>query len=163
VLGGTWVRKDLMLGLLGAMLVSMLAPNALYLFAQKLTRRDWKRTFLYLPALMVLGVGLAVNNSRAVIEALLGRRSGFIRTPKLGDAAERPAAAPTSWYREPRNYLFLIELFVGLWSLTAFLFYLSLTKFIIGPLLLINAVGYTSVGVLTLLHERRMRLRTQKA
>ncbi len=116
---------------------------------------------------MILGVGLAVNNSRAVLEALLGRRSGFIRTPKLGDAAERSLAVQTgsrpaaiAWYREPQSRLFMLEIFVGLWSFAAFLTYLSLTKFIIGPLLLINTVGYTSVGVLTLLHERRMRLKT---
>jgi len=169
LLCGKWARPELMVGLLVAMLVSMMAPNALYLFAQRLTREDWKRTILYLPALMVLGVGLAVNNSRAVLEALLGVKSEFVRTPKLGDAAERapaprsmPRRATIAWYREPRNRLFLLELFLGLWSFAAFLVYLSLTKFIIGPLLLINAVGYTTVGLMTLLHERRMRLRTAR-
>jgi hypothetical protein len=37
-----------------------------------------------LPLLVMLGVGAAVNNTRAVIEALLGVRSPFERTPKLG-------------------------------------------------------------------------------
>ena len=31
-----------------------------------------------------LGIGLSVNNARAVVEALMGHSSGFTRTPKLG-------------------------------------------------------------------------------
>ena len=165
-LGDHWVRTPLMVGLLVSMLVSMMAPNFLYLFAQRLTRDDWKKSFKYLPTLMVLGVGLAVNNTRAVLEALFGRKSEFIRTPKLGAGAEKSLIAavvePTAkaairWYREPLNRLYLLEIFVGMWSLAAFIKYLTLTKFIIGPLLLINAIGYTSVGILSLVHEIRTR------
>ena len=50
--------------------------------------RDWGQRVKYLPGLMLLGVGLAVNNTRAVIEALLGRRSEFVRTPKRGDVVK---------------------------------------------------------------------------
>ncbi len=40
------------------------------------------KTFLYLPLLMALGIGLTWTNSKAVIEALLGIKSAFARTPK---------------------------------------------------------------------------------
>ena len=33
---------------------------------------------------LALGIGLAINNARAVIEALLGHQSEFTRTPKYG-------------------------------------------------------------------------------
>jgi hypothetical protein len=39
---------------------------------------------LLLPALLALGIGLAVNNARAVLEAMLGHQSEFKRTPKYG-------------------------------------------------------------------------------
>jgi cellulose synthase/poly-beta-1,6-N-acetylglucosamine synthase-like glycosyltransferase len=38
----------------------------------------------YIPAVVSLGIGLALNNARAVVEALAGQPSDFVRTPKLG-------------------------------------------------------------------------------
>jgi hypothetical protein len=37
-----------------------------------------------LPLVMSIGIGLCVNQSRAVLEALLGRETEFVRTPKHG-------------------------------------------------------------------------------
>ncbi len=33
---------------------------------------------------LALGIGLAINNARAVLEAMLGHQSEFTRTPKYG-------------------------------------------------------------------------------
>lgn len=44
--------------------------------------RLWPNVF-YIPLLMGLGIGLSLNNGRAAIEALLGRQTEFIRTPKF--------------------------------------------------------------------------------
>ena len=46
--------------------------------------RDWFRRLRYLPFFPLIGVGLAVNNARGVLEALSGLRTEFVRTPKLG-------------------------------------------------------------------------------
>src|SRR6202521_1245921 len=43
----------------------------------------WHR-LRYLPFIMALGIGLCVNQARAVLEALLGYETGFTRTPKMG-------------------------------------------------------------------------------
>ena len=47
---------------------------------------DWRRRLLYLPFPTLVGVGLAVNNARGVLEALTGHKTEFVRTPKLGAA-----------------------------------------------------------------------------
>jgi hypothetical protein len=46
--------------------------------------RDWRKRLAYLPFPTLVGVGLAINNARGVLEALLGHRTEFVRTPKLG-------------------------------------------------------------------------------
>ena len=56
-----------------------------YLLAQKEARKQsLPDRLLYLPIVMCLGIGLSVNNCRAVIEALTKHKSGFVRTPKYG-------------------------------------------------------------------------------
>jgi hypothetical protein len=42
----------------------------------------------YLPLVMALGIGLALSNARAVLEAVLGIKTEFVRTPKDGVGSE---------------------------------------------------------------------------
>ena len=56
-----------------------------YSLAYKAERKEKKFTDMFaLPLLTSVGIGLAVNNSRALISALMGRKSAFKRTPKSG-------------------------------------------------------------------------------
>lgn len=73
------------LGLLG------LAPPLLYVVSQRAINPDWPRRLVAFPVLLVLGTGLAWNNSLAVLRALLGGQSPFERTPKF--AADWSASA----------------------------------------------------------------------
>ena len=58
--------------------------STFYLCSQREAQRSWVRSLRYLPLLMSLGIGLSINNARAVLEALFNRRSEFTRTPKYG-------------------------------------------------------------------------------
>jgi len=67
----------------GVLICSMTAPSALYVVSQRAARPDsWRFQLLYLPVLVMVGVGIAISNSQAVFEALTGKKSGFVRTPK---------------------------------------------------------------------------------
>ncbi len=56
-----------------------------YVCAQRvLYPRTWMKEILLLPLLLALGIGLAINNARAVLEALFNHSSEFTRTPKYG-------------------------------------------------------------------------------
>src|SRR5688572_2193835 len=52
-----------------------------YMVCQRELHRDWITRVKYMPFLMSIGIGLAVNNTRAVFEALFNQRSEFTRTP----------------------------------------------------------------------------------
>jgi hypothetical protein len=58
--------------------------------------KTWKKTFYYLPFLMALGIGLTVTNTKAVMEALLGIKSAFVRTPKYRVARRAKNLRPPS-------------------------------------------------------------------
>jgi len=148
------------------MFLAVFAPTSMYALSQVMSNRNWRRTVWLLPFLMSVGIGLAVNNTRAVVEAFLGRKSEFVRTPKLGSLAEDPdlargrrrAAEPgLVRYHLPRKRLFMVEILVGLWAMAAFVQYLLLQKLFVSPLLLIHAVGFTYVGVLSYMHDVRAR------
>src|SRR6202012_4483995 len=61
-------------------MASTMSVSTFYLVSQKeLFPRTWYKTFLYLPFLMSLGVGLSLTNTKAVLEALFGVQSAFAR------------------------------------------------------------------------------------
>lgn len=56
-----------------------------YMSAQIVVRpKSWWKELPYLPLLLTLSVGMAVNNAKAVLEAIFGHQSAFVRTPKYG-------------------------------------------------------------------------------
>ena len=73
----------------------------------------WRRA-RYLPAALALGIGLSVNNSKAVLEALLGRESEFARTPKHG-VEHRADHWQKKRYHGARNFVPYVELMLGVY------------------------------------------------
>src|SRR6478672_5197600 len=66
-------------------LTASLSVAVFYICAQReLHPRTWMKEILLLPALLALGVGLSINNARAVLEAVFNHPSEFTRTPKYG-------------------------------------------------------------------------------
>ena len=93
-----------------------------YLAAQGAQRPwGWLRALPYLPLLLALGIGMSINNGLAVLEALLGRESDFVRTPKYG----KNGLQKCNRYKAPRSLSFYIEAvlaayFTGLLCLSLF-------------------------------------------
>ena len=89
----TWLQPaatSALPGIIGVLLLAAaFAPTVFYGFGQYRLHGDWRRRLWRLPTLTLAGMGLAVANARAIAEALLGRRSAFIRTPKAGDQQRR--------------------------------------------------------------------------
>jgi cellulose synthase/poly-beta-1,6-N-acetylglucosamine synthase-like glycosyltransferase len=81
------------IGTLGAPLLFAAAEWSLY------PNRGWWKRFAWLPLLTMLGTGVAVSNTKAVISGLLNIHTPFQRTPKTGTGPLRRRSGRT--LREP--------------------------------------------------------------
>src|SRR6202012_3045851 len=79
---------------------------------KELFPRTWYKTFLYLPFLMALGVGLTITNTKAVLEALVGHKSAFARTPK-SSVKKKGEKSQAKVYRKRLGIIPWIELAIG--------------------------------------------------
>ena len=66
-----------------ALVFASAGPPLLYAVAQAALYRDWKRRFLYLPALLAVGAGMTWSTTRAVWQGLTTWGGVFKRTPKF--------------------------------------------------------------------------------
>jgi hypothetical protein len=66
-----------------------------------------------LPLLLALGIGMSVNNAKAVIEAILNHQSAFVRTPKYGIEQKQKTDWKKSSYRAMKTLTPVVELLFG--------------------------------------------------
>ncbi len=135
-------------------LISMgaFAPTFLYIVAQKKGYKDWMKRCMFIPALMFIGCGIAINNTKAVLEALLDFKSDFIRTPKYG-VIKRGRNTLVKNYSLPLQVFFISEILLSAYCFMGFMQYTSNKKFIFGPFLLMYAIGFLYVGMLSLFQK----------
>ena len=136
-------------------MASTFSISSFYLVSQKeLFPRSWPKTFLYLPFLMALGIGLTVTNTRAVMEALFGVQSSFKRTPKYRVQTKGEKSVAASKYRKRLGVVPWIELLIGTYFAAAVYYAMSNENFITVPFLIIFVIGYWYTGLMSLLQGR---------
>ena len=123
-----------------------------YMVCQRELHVDWITRAKYLPFLMSIGIGLAINNTKAVFEALFNKQSEFARTPKY-----RIEVDADEWigkkYRQSFVVQPMIELALGLYF-TATVFY-ALANGIYGtlPFLVLFQIGFLYTGLLSIIQQ----------
>jgi cellulose synthase/poly-beta-1,6-N-acetylglucosamine synthase-like glycosyltransferase len=86
-----------------------------YIVAQReLHPKSWMKEILLMPMVLALGIGLAINNARAVIEALFGHQSEFTRTPKYG-IESRTQSWKKARYLPMKTFVPFIELIFAIY------------------------------------------------
>ena len=123
-----------------------------YMVCQRELHADWMSRLKYLPFLMSIGIGLAVNNTKAVIEAMLNKESEFARTPKYHIENNSDEWIGKK-YRQSFVVQPVIELALGLYF-TATVFY-ALANGIYGtlPFLVLFQVGFLYTGLLSIIQQ----------
>src|SRR4051794_39119268 len=123
-----------------------------YIVSQRELYPDWRSRLKYLPFLMSIGIGLCVNNTRAVLEALFGKQSEFARTPKYGIEREGDEWVGKKYHQSVGVQPF-IELALGLYF-TGTVFY-ALINQIYGtlPFLMLFQIGFLYTGLLSILQQ----------
>ena len=134
------------------------APTFLYIVAQKKGYRDWQKRCLFIPVLMVIGCGIAINNTKAVLEALLNIKSDFIRTPKYG-VIKRGRNILVKNYSLSLQVFFVSEILLSAYCFIGFMQYTSNKKFVFGPFLLMYAIGFLYVGTLSIFQKFSEKIR----
>jgi len=106
---------------------------------------------LHLPLVMALGIGLAFSNARAVLEALMGVKTEFVRTPKY----QVEDTADETWkrkkYKRKRGLLPLLELGFALYFLLAMTYAVRLHMWGTIPFLFLFFFGFAYMGVMSVM------------
>jgi len=133
---------------------STLSIAVFYAVSQReLYPKTWMKTLLYLPMLMAIGIGLTVTNTKAVMEALVGHKSAFVRTPKFS-VTKKGEKSQANKYRKRLVLAPWIEMALGLWFFLAILYTFTNHNYFTAPFLILFVIGFWYTGLTTLLQGR---------
>jgi cellulose synthase/poly-beta-1,6-N-acetylglucosamine synthase-like glycosyltransferase len=145
-------------------LASTCSISSFYLAAERaLYPKTWKRTFLYLPFVMAVGIGLSVRNAWGVLEALFNVKSEFVRTPKYRVEATATGSNNGGWakktYRKSAGFLPFAEVALGIYFSLAVIYALQNENYATVPFLFLFVWGYLYTGFMSLAQTYIERLR----
>lgn len=123
-----------------------------YWTSQRELGRGRLETLRLLPAVMALGIGISLNNSKAVIEGIIGHQSPFVRTPKYNITSGE--AWTTRVYLKPGNLLSLLEFAFAAWFTLSIIFVILFEPggLFSLPFLLLFQAGFLYVAMTSLMH-----------
>ncbi len=138
--------------LMSIFVLASISTFLFYTFAQKAIHLDWQRRLLLFPVFLAGSMGLAVNNTKAVLEAIVGKKTGFARTPK-GGIVKKSDKWDKKKYGEKRiSTIVIVELLLAAYFVVGIgisAFYLEIAAI---PFQFMFLMGFGTVGYLSLKH-----------
>jgi len=139
-------------------LLALLAVVVTQVCAQKDLHSDWSKRILHLPLFLAGSLGLALNNTIAVADAMSGRTSAFVRTPKNNSSTESDAAWWKSSYADVRvPVVAWIELGLAIYALAGLVLIMAAGQWIAVPFQALFACGFGLVSLSNLTQLRIAR------
>lgn len=124
-----------------------------YLVTHRALYGDLWTAIKRLPLMMALGIGLSINNARAVIEGLFGRDLEFVRTPKHGVLGQEGAWKKKK-YRARWPVHSIVELAFGAYFVLTIALAVVTGSYVSIPFLVLFMIGFLYVGSLSLYQAR---------
>lgn len=132
--------------------IAFISSFLFYLYAQKDVYSDWRKKIALFPIFMAGSMGFAVNNSRAVFEGLLDRKSEFVRTPKFKIVSKNDTIIPNSTYMAAHklNSTIIVEIILAFYCLIGVLASIYFMEIAALPFQLMFFLGFSSVAAMSI-------------
>jgi cellulose synthase/poly-beta-1,6-N-acetylglucosamine synthase-like glycosyltransferase len=131
-----------------------LGPPLLYLTATATQHRSIFKRLRAFPLLVIVGFGLSLSTSVAVLEGLFSKGGAFIRTPKLNltNRARQPQKIDHS-YLAPLSTMVWVEIALGLYALVTGIVLAPYLGWSIIPWMVIYMLGFFYIAGLNLIQH----------
>jgi len=137
---------ELYFGVMSIFVLAFISSFMFYLYSQRDIRTDWRKKIVMFPLFMAGSMGFAVNNSRAVIEGLLSRKSEFVRTPKFNVENGNQAAAGKKYGNKKIGLSVYVEMIMAVYCFVGICSSLYFLEIAALPFQILFFTGFALVG-----------------
>ncbi len=144
---------DVYYSIMSVFVIASISTFLFYMYAQRSINLDWRKRLLLFPVFLAGSMGLAINNSKAVFEALINKKTAFIRTPKFKIVDNKDDWKKKKYNSKKIGGVVFIELGLALYYLVGIgisVYYLEIAAI---PFQLLFLMGFGTVGYMSLKHS----------
>ncbi|MGA9293010.1 MAG: glycosyltransferase [Ignavibacteriaceae bacterium] len=138
--------------ILSLFVLAFVSSFLFYLYSQKDVRSDWRKKIVLFPLFMAGSMGFAVNNSRAVIEGLLSRKSEFVRTPKFKVESNRDSWIGKRYLNNKLGLSVYVELIMAVYCLIGIISSVYFAEIAALPFQILFFTGFAFVSLTSIKH-----------
>lgn len=125
-----------------------------YVVCQRAIYPDWLKRLRYIPGIIAFGIGLSLNNSKAVFEALFNYRTEFKRTPKYRIESKRDHWS-NKLYGAEKNFLTILEFLIGIYFTFSIYFAVKNQVYFSIPFFVLFQFGFFYISLMSFLQLKR--------
>lgn len=152
IIKNTYGGYDNFYSLMSIFVLASISTFLFYTFAQKAIHLDWQRRLLLFPVFLAGSMGFAVNNTKAVIEAIINKKSEFARTPKGGTIKVGEDWKKKKYVQRKVSMMVIVELFLTLYFVMGVGISVYYHEIAAIPFQLMFLLGFGTVGFMSLKH-----------
>ncbi len=138
--------------ILSLFVLAFVSSFLFYLYSQKDVRSDWRKKIVLFPLFMAGSMGFAVNNSRAVVEGLLNRKSEFVRTPKFRVESNKDSWVGKRYLNNKLGLSVIVELIMAVYCLIGIVSSVYFAEIAALPFQILFFTGFAFVSLTSIKH-----------
>ncbi len=143
---------ELYFALMSIFVLAFISTFSFYLYSQKDVRADWRKKIVFFPLFMAGSMGLAVNNSRAVFEGLLNRKSEFVRTPKFMVVDGKDSWTGKKYLNNKIGFSVIVELIMAVYCFIGVISTIYFMEIAALPFHLLFFSGFSFIAITSIKH-----------
>jgi len=143
---------ELYFAVMSVFVLAFISSFMFYLYSQKDIHPDWRKRIVLFPLFMAGSMGLAINNSRAVFEGLMNRKSEFIRTPKFKLVGEGGSWMDKKYLNNKLGLAVIVETIMAVYCFIGVASSIYFQEIAALPFQLLFFIGFSLVSITSIRH-----------
>ena len=143
---------ELYFAFMSIFVLAFISSFMFYLYSQKDIHPDWRKRIVLFPIFMAGSMGFALNNSRAVFEGLMNRKSEFVRTPKFKLTSEKDTWVGKKYLNKKIGFAVIVELVMAFYCLIGVVSSIYFMEIASLPFQLLFFIGFSFVSITSIRH-----------
>ncbi len=144
---------ELYFAVMSVFVFAFISSFMFYLYSQKDIHSDWRKRIVLFPLFMAGSMGFAINNSRAVFEGLMNRKSEFIRTPKFKLVGEDGSWMDKKYLNNKLGLAVIVETIMAVYCFIGVVSSIYFLEIAVLPFQLLFFIGFSYVSITSIRHS----------
>lgn len=153
-------QYDIYYTFMSVFVLAFIASFLFYLYSQKDVYEDWRKRIILFPLFMAGSMGFAINNTKAIFQAVINKKTEFVRTPKYLIVDKNDSWVDKKYVHKKISLSVIFESLIAIYSFAGVVISVITLQISALPFQLMFSFGFGLVAYLSIKHvfdtNRRM-------